>query len=66
MPHCNQYNYLMLILAQQECKSYTFSKDEALVNACTDLYEKFMTAREECAKTFLTDLAAKNEKKLAK
>lgn len=58
MPQCDQYNYLMLILAQQECKSYTFSKDATLVDACTDLYEKFMNAREQCAAKFITELAS--------
>lgn len=58
MAPCDQYNYLMLILAQQECRHYTWSKDEKVVNACSQLYEKFMAAREHCANQFLTGLAA--------
>lgn len=66
MPRCDQYNYLMLILAQQECKSYAWSKDQNVVDACSHLYEKFMNAREQCAAQFLTELAAKKEQKVSK
>lgn len=58
MPNCDQYNYLMLILAQQKCRHYTWSKDDGVIHACSKLYETFMDAREQCNAKFITGLAS--------
>lgn len=56
-------SYLLLILAQQECRHYTWTSDGKTINACNEIYEQFMKQREQCGQQFIQQLASSLEKK---
>jgi hypothetical protein len=57
-PWVNGHHYLMLHLAQQECRSLVWSKDADVVNACTHLYDHFLHLRAACSEQLIRDLAS--------
>jgi len=55
----NGLGYLMLVLAQEECRRYVGLTGK-LENAelCNDVYSQFMAAREACAAQFVKQTSA--------
>lgn len=49
-------SYVALAVANLECKHFTWFKDRALVQACNDLYDQLLSARQECGRDFILAL----------
>ena len=51
--------YLMLILAQDECRRLVWASGKTdTVEACNHVYEQFMAAREACGETLVKQVAS--------